>query len=81
MSLSDDNKALKEIYKPFLKYEIGDQVFLKTDKKGAYPMIIIDFEIDDYTSDDYHVTWFNCQGKLETSSFPEECLVTEIINE
>jgi uncharacterized protein YodC (DUF2158 family) len=68
-------KDEKTCYKPHLKYNLGDQVFLKSDKKRKFPMLITDFDVDeDYTSD-YYCKWMNSQGSIEQECFPEECLL------
>jgi hypothetical protein len=74
MSVPEDIQNLKQILKPFLKFKVGDQVYLKTDKKRTYPMLVMGYELEDYNCDDYIVSWFNSQGKMENDSLPEECL-------
>ena len=77
MTVSKDREAEKACFKPWLKYKVSDQVFLKTDKKRTYPMLIVGYEFTDYNCNDYYVIWFNSQGKKEADTFPEECLTTE----
>ena len=74
MSVPEDTEILKNIEKPFLKYKIGQQVFLKTDIEKKYPMLIVGFEIGDWDCNDYFVTWMNNKGSIECDGFPEECL-------
>jgi len=81
MSVPEDMELEKEIYKPFLKFKIGDQVFLKSDEKKTYPMIIVGYDLQEYNCDDYLVSWFNSQGKIENDSFPEEALELKIHNQ
>lgn len=74
MSLPESIKDEKNCFKPNLKYNLGDQVFLKSDKKRKYPMLIINFDTDENYCSDYFVKWMNSQGAIEQSNFPEECL-------
>ncbi len=77
MSLSPDQLALKKMQKPGLKYNLGDTVFLKSDKNRKYPMLITNFQLEDFNCSDYYTSWFNSQGTEESSCFPEECLIKE----
>ncbi|MBW6536614.1 MAG: hypothetical protein K0B11_16510 [Mariniphaga sp.] len=75
MSTPADIEIIKNLEKPFLKYKIGQTVFLKTDTEHMYPMMIVNYELDDYNCNDYEVRWLNGQSKPEYESFPQECLI------
>ncbi|MCF6356598.1 MAG: hypothetical protein L3J54_02225 [Draconibacterium sp.] len=75
MSLPENILLLKNLTKPQLKYQIGTTVFLNTDIKKRFLMIITDYVLDEDTCADYKVEWLNSQGVLECSMFPEECLI------
>ncbi len=75
MSLPEIIELEKKTYKPFLKFQIGDVVFIKSDIDKKYPMLIKDYDLDDNNCSDYFVTWMNSQGKAEHESYPEECLI------
>lgn len=75
MSLSVYNKLEKETFKPFLKYNIGDVVYLTSDLEKKTPLLIVGFDTDEDYCSDYCCNWMNAQGKLEGSAFPEECLI------
>lgn len=68
-------KDEKECFKPNLKYKLGDQVYLKSDKKRKYPMLITNFNTDEDSCSDYYVKWMNSQGGIEQESFPEEAFM------
>lgn len=71
-----DNKKLEILAsgKSF-KYKLGEVVFLKTDLKRKYPMLIVNFKTEnEYTCNDYFCTWLNSQGTKEQEGFPQECL-------
>lgn len=75
MSIPDHIAELKAVEKPFLKYNIGDIVFLVTDQQKSTPMLIVDFELDDVNCNDYYCKWLNAKGETEAEAFPEECLL------
>lgn len=74
MSIPENIELEKMTFKPFLKYKIGQVVFLKSDQDKSHPMTIKDYDLDDDNCTDYYVTWLNSQGKAEHESYPEECL-------
>ena len=75
MSLPETIELEKNTFKPHLKYNLGDQVFLKTDKKKEWPMLIVDFDTDEDMCSDYYCRWMNTKGETEQDSFPGECLI------
>lgn len=77
MSLSEIQQLEKGACGHEFKYQLGDILFLRSDFKGKYPMIVTDFDYDDESCIDYHVTWFNSQGKQEIGYFPEEALTNK----
>ena len=77
MSLPEELRLEKETFKPHLKYNIGDTVFLKTDTDKKWPMMIIDFDTEEDLTSDYFTKWMNSQGKTEQGNFPEECLIKD----
>lgn len=77
MSVPDHISDLKAVYKPFLKYSIGDTLFLVTDQEKKTPMLVTAFELDDVNCNDYFVTWMNAKGEIESEGFPEECLIKQ----
>ncbi len=81
MTIPNFKEILKQEFKPFLKYKIGDQVFLISDIDKKYPMLITDYILpedeDDMleTCDDYKCMWLNNKGDEQEGCFPEECLI------
>ena len=73
--MSENDKVIKgkdEVCKPWLKYDVGDVVFLKSDKKRQIPMTIFCFlDKDDF---DYRTVWLNSRKTLEGAQFPEDVL-------
>ena len=76
MSIAELKRLEKKAVKPFLILDIGTTVFLKSDTKKEYPMLITDFDLDDGCCNDYRVKWFDSNGIIQRDSFPEECLTT-----
>lgn len=74
MSLPEIQRILKEQAEHDFAFDIGDEVFLRTDKEYKYPMIITGFDLDDYDCNDYKTSWLNSQGTEEIGYFPEEAL-------
>ena len=77
MSISEYLQLEKETFKPDLKYNIGDTVYLKTDTDRKWLMTITGFDTEEDLCSDYLVKWMNSQGKIEQDAFPEECLIKE----
>lgn len=75
MSTPELTKILKENAEHDFAYDLGEVVFLKTDQKFEFPMLITDFITDGRNCCDYEVSWLNLKGTEETGSFPEECLI------
>ncbi len=75
MSLPESIKDELQAFKPFLKYQLGDVVFLVTDEKKEWPMMICGFDTNEDYPTDYFCTWLNAKGEKETESYPEECLI------
>ena len=40
--------------KPTLKYKLGDRVYLKTDEKKRWPMLVVNFDTDEDSCTDYY---------------------------
>lgn len=76
MSIPENIELEKMTFKPFLKYKIGDVVYLLSDVEKKTSMVIKDYDLDDDNCTDYYVTWLNSQGKPEIECYPEECLLT-----
>ena len=74
MSLSEYTKLEKQTFKPFLKYDIGQVVYLNSDIGRKTPLLIVNFELDEDECNDYVCQWMNVLGKSEADTFPEECL-------
>ncbi len=77
MSIPAETEILKNLNKPFLKYKIGEIVYLTIDLEFKNPMLIIDYELEDINCNDYYCRWLNSQGKPETEAYPEEVLTTK----
>lgn len=75
MSIPEQQKEIKILANHEFAYNIGDTVYLKTDKKFKYPMLIVAFLLDEYNCNDYRCKWFNSQGSTEEEGWPEECLI------
>lgn len=80
MSIADEKRIEQIALKPFLKMDIGSTVYLKSDTAKQYPMLIIDFDLDDSCCNDYRVKWFDSKGTMQQDSFPQECLLSNEIN-
>lgn len=61
-------------FKPFLRFDYGDVVYLKSDIKKKWPMTIWAI-IWDQDDPDYIATWLNSQGTKEQSGFLDKMLM------
>ena len=78
------NKLNKEIdentlewargFKSFLRFDYGDVVYLKSDKKKKWPMVISVIIWDDHNLD-YLATWISSQGTKEQADFFDKMLM------
>lgn len=71
-----DNFNEAKALKPYLRFDIGDVVFLKSDLEKACPMVIVGvIAMDDDV--DYAVTWTNSQRTQERAMFPDKALAND----
>jgi len=67
-----DNFEAKAI-KPYLRFIIGDVVYLKSDMKRKNPMTITRYVLfEDET--DYNLQWPNSQNTINSDTFADETL-------
>ncbi len=59
--------------KPYLRFTIGDIVFLKSDFRRKTPLLVTAFLLDDDLFD-YALRWMNSQKKMEFDTLPDKIL-------
>jgi len=62
------------IFKPELRFNIGDVVYLKSDVKRKTPMTIVNYDPDDVC--DYVLKYLTSQKMLETSYLADAALMS-----
>lgn len=73
---SEGQEFEREVLKPWLKFRVGDIVYIKTDFSRQTPMVIKAYALNDDVFD-YHCIWFNSQKSREDCAFPEKALIKE----
>ncbi|MEI6141861.1 MAG: hypothetical protein WCP85_21495 [Mariniphaga sp.] len=62
-------------FKKYLRFDVGDVVYLKSDLKRKCPMVVSTIAIfDDYH--DYYCDWTTSQLNVESRSFKDKALTT-----
>lgn len=61
-------------FKPFLRWDYGDVVYIKSDWKKKNPMVIYEI-VWAFNDIDYRLTWLNSQGTKEHASFLDKMLM------
>jgi len=71
--MDNPNKEIRErekqAFKPWLKFSIGDTVYLKSDIKKTTPLTVFAYIFDDGI--DYKVVWINRKGIAESMRINE----------
>jgi hypothetical protein len=62
-------------YKSYLRFDLGDTVYLKSDLKKKCPMTVVAI-FWDYPDADYRVNWMTSQKTVESATFFDKVLTT-----
>ena len=71
MNIKDDEIR---VYKPHLRFIIGDLVFLKSDLKRLTAMTITNYDSESDENFDYVLKYFTSQKMIQTVFLPDEAL-------
>lgn len=70
---NENSLAYAKMFKPNLRYDIGDVVYLTSDIKKKCPMTI-EAVFGDYQEADYRCIWLNSQRIAEKDTFFDKML-------
>jgi len=70
--------AYARCFKKKLRFEVGDTVYLKSDKEKKYPMTIYSFDLFS-GSQDYYCMWISKKHQQETMGYLDKILDPEVL--
>jgi len=61
-------------FKKYLRFDVGQLVYLKSDIKKKCPMVVVRILNIDSMEDDYQCQWYTTQKELKTDTFIDKTL-------
>lgn len=61
-------------FKKYLRFDVGQLVYLKTDLKKKCPMVVVRILNFNLIEDDYQCQWITTQKELKTETFIDKTL-------
>ncbi len=74
MTEYQEEQELIKRTKPYLRFSVGDTVFLKSDKEQKNPMTVKSLLDITYEEEDYVLAFWNTKGDLEKDLLPDSIL-------